>query len=91
VGPEGGYNLVSQLRTAIRSARKQGWTLYQLGRESGVGRDRLSRFVRGERGLTLEAAGRVCQVLHLRLVSPDQPPAPEGKRPRGRPRKPKGE
>jgi transcriptional regulator with XRE-family HTH domain len=69
--------LVSQLRDAIRQS---GQSLNQLSLACGVGRDRLSRFMRGERGLTLEAAEKVCRVLRLGL-------APEGQTPKARPRR----
>jgi transcriptional regulator with XRE-family HTH domain len=83
--------LVEQLRDAIR---RSGHSLNQLSQQCGVGRDRLSRFMRGERDLTLEAAEKVCRVLHFEL-SPYGPPAelPKVKEPppktRGRPRKEK--
>jgi transcriptional regulator with XRE-family HTH domain len=57
--------VVEQLRAMIRAS---GQSLNQLSKSCGVGRDRLSRFVRGERGISLEAADRVCQALGLRLV-----------------------
>jgi transcriptional regulator with XRE-family HTH domain len=56
--------VVEQLRQAIRGS---GQTLNQLSQRCGVGRDRLSRFLRGERDLTLEAAEKVCRVLRLEL------------------------
>jgi transcriptional regulator with XRE-family HTH domain len=62
---QGGDSVVEQLRAMIRAS---GQSLNQLSKSCGVGRDRLSRFVRGERGISLEAADRVCQALHLRLV-----------------------
>jgi transcriptional regulator with XRE-family HTH domain len=80
--------LVEQLRDAIRQS---GHSLNQLSQQCGVGRDRLSRFMRGERDLTLEAAEKVCRVLHFEL-SPYAPvELPKVKEPppkkRGRPRK----
>jgi transcriptional regulator with XRE-family HTH domain len=56
--------LVEQLREAIRSS---GRSLNQISRESGVGSDQLSRFMRGVRTLTLPAAEKVCRTLRLRL------------------------
>jgi transcriptional regulator with XRE-family HTH domain len=58
--------LVEQLREAIR---KSGRSLYQLGKDSGVGSDQLSRFMRGERTLTLPAAEKLCRALDLELAS----------------------
>jgi transcriptional regulator with XRE-family HTH domain len=57
--------LVEQLRDAIRSS---GESLNHLGARAGVGRDRLSRFMRAERGLTLDAAEKLCRALGLRLT-----------------------
>ena len=57
--------LVEGLRGAIQDS---GQSLNQLGKQAGVDHGRLSRFVRGERDLTLAAAGRLCHVLGLRLV-----------------------
>jgi transcriptional regulator with XRE-family HTH domain len=62
--------LVEQLREAIRDSGK---TLYQLSKDAGVGKDQLSRFMRGERTLTLPVAEKVCRALGLRL-------APESRR-----------
>lgn len=58
-------DLIEQLQTAIRSC---GVSLNELARQAGVNHGQLSRFVRGERTLTLPAASRVCQVLGLRLA-----------------------
>jgi len=68
-----GKGLVEQLRNAIRAS---GESLNQLGERCGVGRDRLSRFLRGQRDLTLEAAEKIAEALGLQLTG-------------GRPRKPK--
>jgi transcriptional regulator with XRE-family HTH domain len=62
--------LVEQLREAIRQS---GRTLTELGAASGVGKDRLSRFLRGERDLTGDAISKVCRALGLRLVSEGLP------------------
>ena len=75
--------MVQQLRDAIRAS---GRSLNRLSVVCGVGRDRLSRFLRGERGLTLEAAEKICDVLRLHLagdpsaadVTEGPPPGPKG-------------
>jgi DNA-binding phage protein len=66
----GARNVIDQLKDAIR---RSGRTLTDIGRDSGVGIDRLSRFVRGERDLTGEAIGKVCKALGLEL-GPSPPP-----------------
>src|SRR5262249_17453950 len=60
-----GTGLVEQLRAAIRNS---GESLNQLGQRAGIGRDRLSRFMRGERDLTLEAAEKIATALGLHLA-----------------------
>jgi transcriptional regulator with XRE-family HTH domain len=57
--------LIEQLRAANRQS---GLRLRRLGEASGVGADRLSRFLRGQRGLTLEAAEKICHCLRLKLT-----------------------
>jgi transcriptional regulator with XRE-family HTH domain len=77
---KGAPGLVEQIRIAIRES---GRSLNQLSKDCGVGRDRLSRFVRGERGMGLDALERLCQTLGLRIVGSEHPPA------KGKGRKPK--
>jgi transcriptional regulator with XRE-family HTH domain len=63
--------LVELLREAIR---KSGKSLNQLGKDANVASSQLSHFMRGERGLTLSVAERLCRVLHLTLVEEGPPP-----------------
>jgi transcriptional regulator with XRE-family HTH domain len=71
--PWGDPGLTEQLREAIWGS---GLTLNQLGKECGVGRARLSRFLRGDRDLTVAAAEHICRALHLGLSPlPGEPPA----------------
>jgi transcriptional regulator with XRE-family HTH domain len=55
-------SLTEYIRDAIRDS---GISLYQLGRMSHVDSGRLSRFMRGERDLTLEATSQICEALGL--------------------------
>jgi plasmid maintenance system antidote protein VapI len=65
--------VTEQLKEAIRNS---GQSLNQLSKASGVGSDRLSRFMTGKRGLTGEAIDKLCSALGLRLTAdPDAPPA----------------
>jgi transcriptional regulator with XRE-family HTH domain len=50
--------------------RESGLTLVALGKRSGVSPGQLSRFVRGERDLTLSVGLRVAEALGLQLVKP---------------------
>jgi transcriptional regulator with XRE-family HTH domain len=63
-------SLAEQLRDAIRQS---GESLNQLSRRCGIGRDRLSRFVRGERDLTVRAAAKICATLDLVLAKRGKP------------------
>jgi transcriptional regulator with XRE-family HTH domain len=56
--------VVYQLQNAIRTS---GLSLNELGRRIGVSEGQLSRFLRGDRTLTLPAAARVCQYFGLEL------------------------
>jgi transcriptional regulator with XRE-family HTH domain len=49
--------------------RQSGLSLKELGERTGVDHGRLSRFLRGQRTLTLPAAASVCAVLGLQLCS----------------------
>jgi transcriptional regulator with XRE-family HTH domain len=62
---KGGLGLTDQIREAIRAS---GQSLNELSRLSGVHNAQLSRFMRGERGLSLAAADKVCGALGLTLV-----------------------
>jgi transcriptional regulator with XRE-family HTH domain len=64
--------MVEQIRAAVRSS---GLTSTVLAERTGVDTGRISRFMRGERDLTLHAAARLCAALGLEL-------RPVGKRPR---------
>src|SRR5262245_39063489 len=63
-GPPG---LAEQLRQAVRAC---GLSLNQLARETGLHQAQLSRFLRGERSMRLEAAEKLCEYLGLRLTGP---------------------
>src|SRR5262245_14577122 len=56
--------VVLQLREAIQGS---GLSLNELGRRAGVSEGQLSRFLRGDRTLTLPAAARVCRYFGLGL------------------------
>ena len=66
--------LADRLRQAILAS---GRSLSQLGRQAAIDHSRLSRFLRGERDLTLEAADRLCQVLGLVVVGVEPPVSDE--------------
>jgi transcriptional regulator with XRE-family HTH domain len=62
--------VTSQLRDAIRES---GQSLNQLARQSGIGSDRLSRFMRGERDLRGAAIDKLCSTLGLELATRKKP------------------
>ena len=47
--------------------RERGESLAQIGRATGVGHPTLSRFLRGERGLTTKSLDRLCKYLGVEL------------------------
>jgi plasmid maintenance system antidote protein VapI len=61
--------LIGVLRDAIRDS---GLSLREISKKTGVGDPQLSRFVRGERTLTLPAAEKLVEFFGLRLVKPGQ-------------------
>src|SRR5262245_31532013 len=72
--------MVTQIREAIRNS---GRSLNELAKQCGVSQPQLSRFLLGQRTLTLPAAARVCEALGLRLVGPGEPePAATAPQPR---------
>ena len=60
-------DLVETLKFAIANSDK---SRYAIARESNVSEAVLSRFVNGERGITLETASKLSTVLGLSLVAP---------------------
>ena len=56
--------MVEIIRHAIE---RDGRTRYQIAKASGVDKAVLGRFVRGERGLNLDTADRLCRVLGIEL------------------------
>ena len=73
--------LTEQLREAIQ---KDGRSLNQLGKDCGVDAARLSRFVRGERGLSVDAIDRIAAALKLRLAKARADDAGSTRKPKGK-------
>lgn len=74
-------SLSDQLREAIITC---GTTRYALAQQLHISESALSRFVGGERGLTLEVIDKLADVLGLQLISTVQKtrrPLPRGRRP----------
>ena len=61
----GDVPLAQQLQAAIAAT---GQSLYAIARASGVAAPVLQRFVNGQRGITLETAGRLAAYLGLALM-----------------------
>lgn len=57
--------LSDQIRQAVESS---GFSQYRLSKEVRIGKTSLSRFMRGERGLTLKALDRLADFLELEIV-----------------------
>jgi transcriptional regulator with XRE-family HTH domain len=71
------HTLSYQLREVIDA---RGLSAYAVGRDAGVDAAVVSRFLREERGITLETADKIALALGLRLVE-------TAARPKGRGRK----
>jgi transcriptional regulator with XRE-family HTH domain len=67
-------DLVEQLRQAIRIS---GLSQRGLARITGISQGQLSRFMRGDRTLTLTVAAKLCVALRVRLVQADDPAGAE--------------
>ena len=59
-------NFSEQLRRAINSC---GLTRYQLAKRTGISEATLSRFMSGQRGLTLKVVDKLADVLEWKLES----------------------
>ena len=61
--------LTEQLRQALLNC---GQTRYAISKATGIGQDKLSRFVHGERGVSCEVMDTLGKYLRLRIVT-DKP------------------
>jgi len=55
----------TQLRQAIA---RSGLSQYRLAKLSGIQQSQLSRFMNGERGLSIEGIEKICELIGARLV-----------------------
>ncbi len=62
-----------QLRNAIRQS---GLSCYRIAKETGIQQAQLSRFMSGERGLSIEGIEAICDLIGLQLVMRDKPKRP---------------
>jgi transcriptional regulator with XRE-family HTH domain len=62
--------LTEQLRRVVQESGK---TLGELARETGVDKSALSRFLRGERGLSMEGLDKVGECLGLKITAATAP------------------
>jgi transcriptional regulator with XRE-family HTH domain len=62
--------LIDEIRQAIKESEL---SLTELGRKTSVSQPQLSRFLSGQRTLTLPAAARLCRFLGLKLVKEGAP------------------
>ncbi len=58
-------NLEDQIRRAIKKGK---WTAYRLSKDTGIHHTVISRFINGERSLTLTTASKLVEALGLELV-----------------------
>jgi hypothetical protein len=74
MGKKTPQKLTDQLRAAVVES---GLTLGQITRDTGIDKSALSRFVNGERGVSMEAMDTLGKYLRLRIVA-DKPRAKKG-------------
>ncbi len=65
---------IEQLRGAIAQS---GISMYRLAQLSRIDQSQLSRFMRGERGLSIEGIEKICEIIGARLVIDSKPKAPK--------------
>jgi transcriptional regulator with XRE-family HTH domain len=80
-----GQDLIALIKEAVRDS---GLSLNELARRSRISSAQLSRFMTGERSLTLDSAARLFEPLGLRVVR-ERPAAPLPEPPPPRPRRPR--
>lgn len=61
------------LREAVNDALSKGWTIRKLAEAAGVPNPSVSRWLRGDRGLTVETAEALCEFFGCRLTKPKIP------------------
>lgn len=59
-----------QIRAAVEASGVSG---YRISAETGIDKAALSRFLSGERGLSMESLDLLAGYLELKIVSPDRP------------------
>lgn len=75
MGKSASRKLTDQLRAAVVES---GRTLGQITRDTGIDKSALSRFVNGERGVSMEALDKLGEYLRLRIVA-DKPKTKKGR------------
>jgi len=70
MGKRTSQTLTDQLRAAVVES---GLTLGQITRDTGIDKSALSRFVNGERGVSMEALDKLGEYLGLRIVKTRKP------------------
>ena len=60
-------SMSEQVRAAILGAEEAGMNWSELGRRAGVSLAQISRFIHGQRGISLDVAEKLCRVLGLTL------------------------
>jgi transcriptional regulator with XRE-family HTH domain len=68
------HTMTQPLADVIRDAiRETGQSAFAVARAAGVSQPVLSRFLSGERGILLDTAEKLCQLLGLELRRVDEP------------------
>lgn len=59
--------ILERIRDAIARAQAEGTKLFAIARAAGIAPSALTRLMKGERGVSLETAERLCAALGLKL------------------------
>lgn len=73
--PSEATTLTDQLREVIRNRQREGLSLNQLAKDADLDSARLSRFMTGKRGLSIDALDALWDALHLRITTDANPDA----------------
>ncbi len=56
-----------------REINRSGMSLYAIAKATGIQKSQMSRFMSGERGLSIEGIEKVCTLIGLRLTKVSKP------------------
>lgn len=69
-------SLSDELRQAVE---RSGLSRYSIWQQTGIDQGSMSKFMAGERGLTLESIDKLAELLRLHIVAEPELPRPKGR------------